>query len=346
MRKLPSLRLLLPVILLAWSSNAAANRQASEASDAGTEVALIRKGLDLRQKGQDEKALKEFRRAYELSKSARALAQIALAEQALGRWLEAESYLTEALTHTEESWISHNKKSLNQALNDIQGHLGSLELPGEAKEGTVKVDGVQVAILPLAKPLRVPAGSLALEVQAPGYLPIIRTVVVPARGLAREPLVFVAVPSPAKALPQPETQPPQLAGGTVTPKEEKPQTQPSTWGTGRTVGVILGVAALGSLGTGIAFHLTHESRAKSYNDNKSCNPTASAGANCQSLYDSVNSAKYIAIAGYVGAAVLGGVATYLLISGPSAPAEKVAAAGVRFQCSPTAGLGVVCAGRF
>lgn len=112
--------------------------------------------------------------------------------------------------------------------------------------------------------------------------------------------------------------------------------------------MIFGVAALGSLGTGIAFHLTHESRAKSYNDNKSCNPVALPGANCQSLYDSVNSAEYIAIAGYVGAAVLGGVATYLLISGPGAPADKVAAAetGFRFQCSPTAGLGVVCAGSF
>jgi hypothetical protein len=292
--------------------------------------------------------LKEFRRAYELSKSARALAQIALAEQALGRWLEAESYLTEALTHTEDSWIGHNKKSLNQALNDIQGHLGSLELPGEAKEGTVKVDGVQVATLPLTKSLRVPAGSIALEVQAPGYLPIVRTVVVPARGLAREPLVFVAVPPAAKPLPPQENPPLQLAGGTLTPKEEKPQAQPSTWGTGRTVGVILGVAALGSLGTGIAFHLIHESRAKSYNDNKSCNQVALPGANCQSLYDSVNSAEYIAIAGYVGAAVLGGVATYLLISGPSAPADKVAAAetGLRFRCSPTPGLGVVCAGSF
>ena len=347
MRKSPVLSLVLPMILLAWSTTAAADRKTSESSDAGSEAALIRKGLDLRQKGQDEEALKEFRHAYELSKSGRALAQIALAEQALGRWLEAESYLTEALTHAEESWISHNKKSLNQALNDIQGHLAYLELPGEAREGTVKVDGVQVATLPLTKPLRVLAGGTTLEVQAPGYLPIVRTVLLPARGLAREPLVFVPVPPAAKPLPPPES-PPPFADGTVATKEEKTQAQPSTWGTGRTVGVILGVAALGSLGTGIAFHVAHESRAKSYNDNKSCNPTAMLGANCQSLYDSVNSAEYIAIAGYVGAAVLGGVATYLLIRGPSAPAEKVAAAetGFRFQCSPTAGLGVVCAGRF
>ena len=165
MREPRATHLLLSIILLAWSSNAAAGRKNSESSDTGSENASIRKGLELRQKGQDEEALKEFRRAYELSKSSRALAQIALAEQALGRWMEAESHLTEALTHTEESWIGRNKKHLDQALNDIQGHLGSLELSGETKEGTVKVDGVQVATLPLKAPLRVPAGAAPVEIE-------------------------------------------------------------------------------------------------------------------------------------------------------------------------------------
>jgi hypothetical protein len=344
MRTPTATHLLVPIILLAWSSNAAAGRKNSESSDTGSENASIRKGLELRQKGQDEEALKEFRHAYELSKSSRALAQIALAEQALGRWMEAESHLTEALTHTEESWIGRNKKHLDQALNDIQGHLGSLELSGETKEGTVKVDGVQVATLPLKAPLRVPAGSIALEVEAPGFLPIGRTVVVPARGLAREPLVFVAV---AATRPWPPENP-AGAAGIVTSQAEKPLARPTTWGTGRTVGVIVGVAALGSLGIGIAYHLQHESRAKSYNSH-GCTPASGLPpSDCQSLYSGVNSAEYIAIAGYVGTAVLGGLATYLLVSGPSAPADKVAAAdtGFRFQCGPTVGLGVVCAGRF
>jgi hypothetical protein len=227
-------------------------------------------------------------------------------------------------------------------LNDIQGHLGSLELSGDSKEGTVKVDGVQVATLPMRAPLRVPAGSIALEVEAPGFLPIGRTVVVPARGLAREPLVFVAVAA-AKPLP-----PVGASPTAVTTEVEKPLAPPSRWGTGRTVGVIVGVAALGSLGTGVAFHVIHENRAKSYNGH-GCTPAAGLPpGDCQSLYDGVNSAGYIAIAGYAGAAVLGGLATYLLVRSPSAPEDKVAAAetGFRFHCSPTAGLGVACAGRF
>jgi hypothetical protein len=345
MRKTPHIQLLLSVILLTWSSAAAAaGHKKSESSDTGSESALIRRGLDLRQKGQDEAALQEFRRAYEISKTGHALAQIALAEQALGRWLEAESHLIEALTRR-ESWIGKNKKHLDQALNDIQGHLGSLELPGEAKAGTVKVDGVQMATLPLTAPLRVPAGSIALEVQAPGYLPIIRNVVVPARGLARENLTFVAIPA-AKPLP-PVIPPPQIAGGPATTEvEARPVAARPTWGPARTVGVILGVAALGALGTGVAFHMLHENHAKSYKSNgcESDNPPA----DCKSQYDSIHLDGYVAIGGYVGGAVLAGLATYLLVRSPSAPKDQVetVATGLRFQCSPTAGLGVTCAGRF
>ena len=343
MRKTPSIQWLLSVILLTWSSNAAAGRKNPEAGDTGSEAALMRKGLDLRQKGQDEAALQEFRRAYELSRTGHALAQIALAEQALGRWLEAESHLTEALTR-QESWIGKNKKHLSQALNDIQGHLGSLELPGEAKAGTVKVDGVQMATLPLTAPLRVPAGTIALEVQAPGYLPILRNIVVPARGLAREQLTFVAVPV-AKPLPL-VILPPQPQVGTVAESTEKPLAARPTWGPARTVGVILGVAALGALGTGVAFHAIHENRAKSYKSNgcESDNPPA----DCKSQYDGIHLDGYIAIVGYAGGAVLAGLATYLLVRSPSPSADQVADAstGFHFQCSPAAGLGVTCAGRF
>jgi hypothetical protein len=342
MRKPPTIQLLLSVILLTWSTNAVAGRKNSEPSDAGSEAGLIRKGLDLRQKGQDEAALQEFRRAYEFSKSGRALAQIALAEQALGRWLEAESHLTEALTRTEESWIGKNKKHLSQALNDIQGHLGSLDLSGEVKEGTVKIDGVQAAVLPLNAPLRVPAGSVALEVQAVGYLPIFRNVVVPARGLAREHLTFVAV---AVAKPLPQVRQASVAGS-VSKEGEKPLQPPPTWGPGRTAGVIVGVAALGALGAGVAFHLMRESKAKSYKHD--CQGVDLPPANCDSRYDSVNTYGYIAIGGYAGGAVLAGLATYLLVRSPSAPAEKPepVETAFRFQCGPTAGLGVTCAGRF
>src|SRR5688572_17737468 len=66
---------------------------------------LIDQGVDLREQGKDVDALEKFKRAYELSKSARALAQMALAQQALGRWLEAEASLQKALEAKNDKWI-------------------------------------------------------------------------------------------------------------------------------------------------------------------------------------------------------------------------------------------------
>jgi hypothetical protein len=141
--------------------------------------------------------------------------------------------------------------------------------------------------------------------------------------------------------------PPQIGVGPATTEVvAKPVAARPTWGPARTVGVILGVAALGALGTGAAFHVLHENRAKSYKSNgcESDNPPA----DCKSQYDSIQLDGYIAIGGYAGGAVLAGLATYLLVRSPSPSTDQVAnaATGFRFQCSPAAGLGVTCAGRF
>src|SRR4051812_16131890 len=67
--------------------------------------AAIRRGVDLRRQGQDDQALQEFKKAYELSPSPRAIAQIGLAEQALGRWVDAETHLEAALGSKTDAWI-------------------------------------------------------------------------------------------------------------------------------------------------------------------------------------------------------------------------------------------------
>src|SRR5437763_4760244 len=126
-------------------------------STAAYEEALIKRGLELREKGDDEAALREFRRAHELSRSGRALAQVALAEQALGHWVDAEAHLTEAMRRDREPWIARNMRLLRQALADIQSHLGSLELSGAAGGAEVLINGARAGTLPLGAALRVPA---------------------------------------------------------------------------------------------------------------------------------------------------------------------------------------------
>src|SRR5947209_3601580 len=77
--------------------------------------AAIRRGVDLRKQGRDMDALEEFRKAYAAARSPRALAQIALAEQALGRWVDAESDLDQALASKSDPWIRKNVATLNGA---------------------------------------------------------------------------------------------------------------------------------------------------------------------------------------------------------------------------------------
>src|SRR3954451_10973455 len=85
-----------------------------------SEEELINRGIALREARNDGAALEAFRQAYALSKSPRTLAQMALAEQALGRWVEAEADLGQALGRADDSWIARNKGLLSQALAEIQ----------------------------------------------------------------------------------------------------------------------------------------------------------------------------------------------------------------------------------
>jgi hypothetical protein len=309
------------LLVLAASARA---RPALAQATGGDEEALIKHGLELREKGDDEAALREFRRAHDLSHSGRALAQVALAEQALGHWADAESHLSEAMRHEREPWVARNMRLLRQALADIQSHLGSIELSGGAPGAEVSINGARAGTLPLPAPLRVPAGSVALEVRAPEHLPMLRTVIVPAGGLAREPVVLVPIPSPsdqASASPQPppvhvDVPPPPdagLTGGAAA--------APSSggWSTRRKVGAALAAGGVPSLAVGIVFNLIRNSRASSFNS-AGCtygngNVGGPAGVDCSSRYDDIQTARNVAIGGYAGAALLAGTGAILWFTG-------------------------------
>src|SRR4051812_13274321 len=86
--------------------------------------AHIRRGLELREQNNDEQALIEFQQAFAAGNSARAQAQMGMAEQALGRWLDAEEHLRAALASTTDRWIAHNRAGLQQAYDVIASHVG------------------------------------------------------------------------------------------------------------------------------------------------------------------------------------------------------------------------------
>ncbi|MGE0784790.1 MAG: hypothetical protein AB7S26_03805, partial [Sandaracinaceae bacterium] len=153
--------------------------------------ALIEQGLELRRQGRDQDALVRFQQAYNIDHSARALAQIALAEQALGSFVEAELHLSQALAVTVDGWISSRRPALQEALGQIQAQLGTVELVGGANGAQVYVNGELRGTLPEAANLRVRAGTVVVEIRTSGLTPVQRQIIVNAGGTAREQLAMV-----------------------------------------------------------------------------------------------------------------------------------------------------------
>lgn len=153
--------------------------------------ALITRGIDLRRQGKDAEALEAFRQAAETHSTPRALAQMGLAEQALGHWVAAEAHLKLALEHPNNPWVSRNRDTLTRSLAAVGERLGSIELSCDVAGANVSVNGTPAGTTPLSEPLRVVSGSVVVEVIAEGYHPMTRTLQVNAGSLARENVTLV-----------------------------------------------------------------------------------------------------------------------------------------------------------
>ncbi len=155
--------------------------------------AQISRGVALRRQGRDAAALEVFQSAWRSSRAPRALAQVALAEQALGRWVAAEAHLVEALAAARDPWVRSRLAILQSALAEIRRHVGRLDVVGEPSGAEVVIDGAVVGQLPLSTMLRVPTGSLTFTVRSEGYFPVTRTVQVDSRYPLREPVRLAPV---------------------------------------------------------------------------------------------------------------------------------------------------------
>jgi tetratricopeptide (TPR) repeat protein len=155
---------------------------------------LLAAGLELREQGRDEEALDLFQRAYDVDPTPRARAQVALAEQALGRWLDAEQHLSEALGHERDPWIRGRRRVLEAALAEIRSHIGELDVDVDVTGAELRVGGRAVGELPLDAPLRLPMGTVEIEVVASGYREAHRTVEIRAGELSRESIALVPAP--------------------------------------------------------------------------------------------------------------------------------------------------------
>jgi len=170
---------------------------------------LISEGIELRRVGQDADALPKFERAYKLAPQPRAAAQLGLCYQALGRWSEAERYLSEALKARQDKWISKNLQVLKDSLEALKPNVARIEVHGGPNGATVVINGQRVGEYPLPSAVLVNAGNVDIEVSKTGYASIIRSLQIPGGqyqrilvrlGTTSEPLVVTRSTSP-KMLP-------------------------------------------------------------------------------------------------------------------------------------------------
>ncbi len=298
------------------------------ASSAQSDPADVRfeQGRVLRRERRDADALAHFEALYRDTHQPRALAQVALAEAALGRWAVAEAHLATALAQP-DAWVTANRAAgvnLDQQAALIASHLGSVEVTCAAPGAEVWVDGRRVEALPLARPLRFEAGRVALEVRAPGFQPERRELALAAGQTAREALTLRPA-APASV---------QVAGG------EAPRAEGG--GARRTLAWVSAGGALVFFGVGVAGYVVASSAADRWNDDARClRPGLTREQVCGDEASTARTMNALGVVGLVGGVALAATSVALFVT--SGRARSPAA----LACGPSFGApGVACAARF
>lgn len=304
------------------------------AGEAEETEALLARGVELREQGKDDEALAHFKRALARSpSSARARAQVALAEQALGMWVAAEADLEGALASKDDAWIAKNRAALEGALGVIRRHVGSLEVRGD-DGAEVVLDGVVLGKLPQAAPLRAEAGRRTLEVRKRGFHAASRAVEIAPGAVARETVTLVALPPDAPAA--------RGASGAAGHDEDRGRGQ-------RLLGWVFTGTGGAFVGAGAVSLLVRKGIVDDYNEQ--CPGLGSAQpADCDAKIDSARTWLTVSIVSFVGGGVLAAGGLALVLTAPrgeprSASGPGTRAVGWSAWCAP--GLGsVACAATF
>lgn len=316
-------------------------------------------GLQMREQHQDAEAAALFDQIWRERHEPCALARLALAEDVLQRWVDAEAHLEEALRLGQDRWIRHHRSPLQGQLEVIRARLSWLRITGPVGAEVIVTDR-PVGVLPLPGPVRVAVGRTVVTLRMPDGASSPREVIVsPGEELAVE--LYAPSPTARAAAAAAATSgsveaPPQ---GAAPPNEPMPPREPAPAGdrpsAARSTHLILGgiaaVLAVAGGGVGVYFHLTRESEGDAYNGDTS--PTgcrailgdpsspATSRASCEASKAEIFDAPLPwMIAGYATAGVMA-VTSIVLFATTPAPRGGVSA--WRPRCAPAIGAaGVLC----
>lgn len=290
----------------------------------------LERGVSLRELGRDEAALEVFEGAWARWRSPRALAQVAMAEHALGRWVAADAHLREALA-SDDPWVRRNRAALEGVSAVVASHVASLEVTGEPAGAEVLVDGVAVGSLPLEAPVRHLVGEARVEVRAAGHRAESRVVSLEAGPPRRETFTLErdVIEGPPRA--------PVVVVATPRTRSSGSPLRTLRW-------VAAGASGLFLAGAGVTFAL-HESTVGRYNDRclGTSYPLSRETAECQSDREAAPTLSALSVAGLAVGLGLGVTAAVLFVVAPSAPRESLA--GVSCGAGPGQ-VGVSCGGSF
>lgn len=339
--------------------------------------AQYERGVGLREQHRDEEALAVFRGVYETTHEARALAQVALAEGELGRLVDAEAHLVEALTHSDERWIRRNRRSLESALERLRTHLGSLAVECATPGAELWISGQRVAGLPMARPLRVVSGTVTYEVRASGFATVSRSVQVPTAPVLQERVELrpqasavavapVATP-PVEATPVATTAAATAATPVVVatasasavsataasaPAQERAAAPLAPHGGGRRTLAWVGIGASAALvAGGVVAMVMREAAAGRYNVGGclgegvpvESEPTAA----CRDDRETVSMMQTLGVVGLVAGGALAVGSVVLMVTAPGRGGSRERATGMRVVCGGGPGtIGVACGGAF
>jgi hypothetical protein len=315
--------------------------RAAGAQAVGEVDALVRHGVELRQRGDDAGALAEFQRAHSRSEEPRVLAQLALAEQAMGRWLDADRHLRAALRSDADPWIARNRAALHQSEEQLGAHLGRLRVSGSVEGAEVFANDERVATLPMAEPARVVVGTNVIEVRAPGYVTMTRRVQVEPGQESRETFAFVREAPPLAPVSALRLSP------MVAPRAE-PEVARSG-GAQRAFAWASLVTGAAGVGVGVFALMRRDGLVSQYDQRRDpvCPGTSSATQPtvCASNLDDIAAMQALAIGGFVGGGALALASVVLFATLPSTGESPRGLASVRCGGGPGQ-VGVSCGGVF
>lgn len=267
------------------------------------------RGVELRRQGQDAAALEVFAALHARTASPASLAQVALAEQALGRWGAAALHLDAALARP-DAWVTERRGALAQARDEITRHVGQLEVLVSRAGLTVEVDGTAVGTSPLPGPVPATEGTVVVRLREAGRVVGERRVTVQPGALSRASLEVGAGVSAS-------------GGGAL----------------GVVGGVSLGVGGGALVGVAVAWAL-RESHVQRWNSDECWPAGATRMEACPGEPDAWSAAETAAIVlGAAGGALLVAGAVLLIVDASGGGGETALA------CA-TGLLGVSCQGRF